>query len=153
MRNHAIAFLIVLSIIIIPTPAFSQKNVPDLNGSWKFNPAKSTWEGPGSFGWRIKQAGDRIVVEITDDRMSNRLEYVTDKKPRVAGVVPGQDGSDKKITARAWWEGKELILISQFQDGALPDLTSRFSLSPDGKVLSVRRVMGDMDRTLVFDKQ
>ena len=152
MRSHAAAFLIILSIIL-PTLVFSQKDVPDLNGSWKFNAAKSTWEGPGSFEWRIKQAGDRIVVEITGDRISNRLEYVTDKKPRIAGVLPGQDGSDKKITARAFWEGKELILISEFQDGALPELTSRFSLSPDGKMLSVKRVMGDMERTLVFDKQ
>ena len=149
----AVVQLSFLLGIILPTSAFSQKDVPDLNGSWKFNPSKSTWEGPGSFEWRIKQAGDRIVVEITGDRISNRLEYMADKKPRVAGVVPGQDGSDKKITTRAWWEGKELILISEFQDGALPELTSRFSLSPDGKVLFVRRVMGDMDRTLVFDKQ
>ncbi len=100
--------------------------------------------------WRIKQAGNRSVVEITGDHVTNMLEYVVDGRPRVAGMMPG---SNKKITTRASWEGRELKLISEFQDRELPELTSRFSLSADGKVLSVRRISGDLDMTLVFEKQ
>jgi hypothetical protein len=149
MKSQAIALLLFLGSIL-PISIFSQKAVPDLSGRWKLNTTKSLWDGVSSLEWRIKQEGNKIEVEIIADQVTNRLEYVVDGKPRVAGVDPR---SKSKIIARASCEGMDLILVTEFQDEARPVLTSRFSLSADGNVLSVRRIMGDLDKTFVFEKQ
>jgi hypothetical protein len=149
MRGRALALMLVLGSIL-PTSTFPQKAAPDLSGSWKLDTTKTAWDAVNSLEWKIKQDGDRIAVDITADRIKNRLEYITDGKPRVAGVDPV---SNTKIIARASWEGRDLVLVSELQDKKQPVLTSRFSLSANGKVLSVRRTMGDLDKTFVFEKQ
>jgi hypothetical protein len=100
--------------------------------------------------WVIRQTENNITVDITADGIANHLEYVADGKPRIAGTEPA---AKARWVARASWEGKDFVLVSQREDKSLPELNSRFSLSADGKVLSVRRVMGDNDQTWIFEKK
>jgi hypothetical protein len=148
MKIHAAA--LIFCLCVISSFAYPQTAVPDLSGTWKLNATKTGWDGVKSLEWRIKQTGNNIAVEIIADGTTNRLVYVVDGKPRLATVDPE---SKIKVVAQASWQGKELVLVSRFEDESLPELTSRFSLSTDGKVLSVRRVMGDRDITFVFEKQ
>ncbi len=149
MKTHAIVSAILL-FGLLQSSVYPQKGVPNLSGTWKLNPAKSLWDGTGVLAYRIKQKGNKILVEIAWEGGVNRLEYVADGTARIAGFDPN---SKTSVTTRASWQGRDLVLVSQFQSGSMPELTSRFSLSADGKTLTVRRTMGDTERTLAFDKQ
>ena len=139
----------------MPPPVYQQAKLPNLSGTWKLNVARSSMPGGAldpnhSLQYIITQSADKIVLEIVIDKDANRYEYVVDGNPRVSGVLPK---TKFKITTRASWEKGELVLVSNSEDGTLSELTSRFTLSKDGKVLSVRKIAENLDGTLVFEKQ
>jgi hypothetical protein len=80
----------------------------------------------------------------------NKLELVVDGKPRVVGGVPG---SKTEVVTRASWEGKDLVLKTEYSDPQLPRVTSRISLSANGKVLTIKRSDSQGDFMYVFERQ
>jgi hypothetical protein len=154
MKLHVITLLGLLTGVA-PAPAYQQSMLPDLSGAWKLNAAKSSMPGYSldpirSLQYKITQSVNKIILDIVDENGSNRYEYVADGKPRVSGVLPQ---TKTQIITRALWEKEHLILVSHTEDGTIPELTSRFTLSKDGKVLSVRKIAAGLDGTLVFEKQ
>jgi hypothetical protein len=80
------------------------------------------------------------------------LKYSTDGKETTNTVR----GNEVKSTAK--WEGDELAIAGKAQfNGADVTLTDRWSLSADGKTLTILRhvnsPMGETDQKIVLEKQ
>jgi hypothetical protein len=133
---------------------------PSFSGTWKLDTTRT------SFGKSPGRPRSRIdVIEHQDPRLAQTLHlvlesskdttlyrYVTDSTESVNFV------DRQEIKARVWWEGAELRLDSRTRfvvfDATLND---RWSLSADGKTLTMRRriksPLGEDEQTLVFEKQ
>ena len=151
MRSHFIALVLCVGSLL-SQPSFSQKQ-PNLSGTWKLNLKRSSWgdtkaKTPTSLEWRIRQSGNSFKVEIMADDISNALEFVADGKRRFAGTA-----GNIKVLVQAHWEDRNLVSSASFESGQLPDLTSRYSLSADGTILTVKRHSASIDQIFVFEKK
>ena len=82
------------------------------------------------------------------DDISNALEFVADGRRRFAGTA-----GNIKVLVQAHWEDRNLVSSASFESGQLPDLTSRYSLSADGTILTVKRHSASIDQIFVFEKK
>jgi len=133
---------------------------PNFSGTWVMNPQKSDFgdvSAPDSLRYVIRHTGANLVLTSTQDGVTTRLEMTTDGQERVT-----QSEEDSEIWARVYWEEKTLVW--QGRRKAKPahqvdpvSWTSRWSLSEDGKVLTVKRqitvVQGTLEQRITFDKK
>jgi hypothetical protein len=80
------------------------------------------------------------------------MKYSTDGKETTNSIR----GNEIKSTAK--WEANDLVIAGKASfNGADVTLNDRWSLSPDGKTLTIQRhvnsPMGDTDQKIVLDKQ
>lgn len=133
---------------------------PNFSGTWVMNAEKSDWGGveqPDSMHYVIRHTGATLVLTSTQDAVTKRLQMTTDGQERMTEEDP-----DSEIWARVYWEGKTLVW--QGRRKAKParqvdpiNWTSRWSLSEDGKVLTVKRqitmAQGTLEQTILLDKK
>lgn len=150
----AIAFLAATSL-------FGQSK-PDFSGTWKLNKAKSELgmfadRMPDDFTVKIDHKDPEIKISQPSMRGGTQESKVTtDGKPSES-TAQGPMG-EVKSKAIAKWDGAALVLdVEREMGGNTMSQSDRWTLSPDGKTLTIARKMvspmGEMEITQVLDKQ
>ncbi len=132
---------------------------PDFSGVWKLDPVKSDFAGEGvptSKIDRIEQKGNKLDV-TTDEVMSGNpvhgaSHYTLDGKECVNDVL------GNPLKASVTWDRAVMVMRTWGKFGDVDVLLiDKWSLSPDGKVMTVARHFEGhgivSDQTLIFDKQ
>jgi hypothetical protein len=156
MRSHAFR-VFSLALVAAAWGSLQAQAKPNFSGTWKLNPRKSDFgamPAPNSRTDRITQQGPDLedsyrqsgqMGEFTAD-----MKYSTDGRETTSKI----GGNEVKCTAK--WEGDELVVGGKTSlNGAT--LADRWSLSADGKTLTIRRhvnsPMGVTDQKIVLEKQ
>ncbi len=133
---------------------------PNFSGTWVMNPEKSNWGevgAPDIMRYAIRHTGANLVLVSTQDSVTKRLEMTTDGLERMT-----EEDADSEIWARVYWDGKTLVWEGRRKAKPAHQVdpinwTSHWSLSDDGKVLTIQReikvVQGTLDQTIVMDKK
>jgi len=113
---------------------------------------------PASAGYVIRQTGNMVMLQYTQDGQSSRVDIVPDGNEHVTETAP-----DSQTLTRAYWSGAVLVLESRLKPSPsskrLPvQWISRWTLSPDRKVLTIQRRISAPERdpiqqTVVFTRE
>jgi hypothetical protein len=132
---------------------------PNFSGTWKANIAKSDFgaiPAPDSRTDKILHEDpdlkDTMTVNGQMGESTAELKYSTDGKETTNTVR----GNEIKSTAK--WDGDELTIAGKGSfNGADLTLNDRWSLSADGKTLTITRHLaspaGETDQKIVLEKQ
>ena len=133
---------------------------PNLSGDWKLNAAKSNFgpiPAPATYNRKVTHAEPSITIEDTQtgsalgDQHDTRT-YTTDGTE----ITYQANGADVK--SGATWDGDALQISSKVSIQGM-DLVGKdkITLADDGKTMTdavhIASPQGDIDLTLVFDKQ
>jgi hypothetical protein len=158
MRSEAmlLAFLVIAGVFVGQTPASLRAQVAaGFNGDWTLNQDKSMFEPPAT-------RPDRRLVTLALRR--NELTQTTEtERTRLLEVEPFQEHSTTKVSYTAKFDGRETAVpnslatikltrvnASTFERVAInagASETSRWSLSADGKLLTVSTKGVDVEGT------
>ena len=132
---------------------------PNFSGAWKLNTAKSDFgamPAPDSRTDNITHEDPDLKDAYTQSgqmgEITAEMKYSTDGKETTNSVR----GNQIKTTAK--WDGDELAIAGKTQfNGADVTLSDRWSLSADGKTLTIQRhvnsPMGETNQKIVLEKQ
>jgi hypothetical protein len=129
--------------LIVACGLTSGQNKPNLNGVWKMDPARSDFgAGPVS-----ESRLDKIDINGVNlkDTITQKLQHGAESTYDMIYTIDGKEctnhvrGTLVKSTAR--WEGEELAIDSQVFSLREADIQDRWSLSADGKTITLRRHM------------
>jgi hypothetical protein len=132
---------------------------PNFSGDWKLNTAKSDFgamPAPDSRSDKIVHEDPDLKDSYTQNtqmgEITAEMKYSTDGKETTNTVR----GNEVKTTAK--WDGDELTIDGKASfNGADVTLKDRWSLSADGKTLTIQRhvnsPMGETDQKIVLEKQ
>jgi hypothetical protein len=146
-------------VAAVTAVASAASGTPDFSGTWMLNAERSDFAGetpPMSKMQKVEQAG--IDLTVTIDEIGERgtvhgvARYTTDGRDVVNDVLGNQ------LTSSIGWEGAIMIMRTWGKFGSADImLIDRWSLSPDGKTLTIAREFqghGQVaDQTLVFDRK
>lgn len=133
---------------------------PNFSGTWVMNPEKSNWGevgAPDVMRYAIRHTGANLILVSTQDSVTKRLEMTTDGLERIT-----EEDADSEILARVYWDGKTLVWEGRRKAKPAHQVdsitwTSRWSLSDDVKVITIKReikvVQGTLQQTIVMDKK
>ena len=148
---------IVFPLIMACGLAHSQTK-PDLNGVWKMDPARSDFgSGPVSVSRLDKIGLDGVDLK---DTITQKLQRGGESTYDMLYTLDGKEctnhvrGNLVKSTAR--WEGVELVIDSKVFALREADIQDRWSVSADGKTITLRRHMTGAvtaEQTLMLDRQ
>ena len=158
LKRSLAAALVVCSA----AAASAQPKAPDFNGQWELNVAKSDFgpmaqQAPTTASMTVTQSATSIkLVQAVSTPMGDQnqtQELALDGQER---TMPGMDG--EPATSAAKVEGDAMVVNTKMsRQGADITMTSRWTLSPDGKSLTVARdiatPMGALTMKLVYDKK
>ncbi len=138
---------------------------PDFSGTWVLNKAKSDFQmgrggGTPDVTLKVNQSSDSMKVNETfSSEMGSRDRAYTLKLDGQEQQIQGFMG--RPVTATAQWDGNKLIVsttMSFERQGQQMEMASddTWSLSPDGKVLTIDTTMessfGTRTSKRVFEK-
>jgi hypothetical protein len=148
---------IVFPLIVACGLAHGQTK-PNLNGVWKMDPARSDFgAGPVS-----ESRLDRISLDGVNlkDTITQKLRRADESTYDMIYTIDGKECTNhvrgNLVKSTAQWEGNDLVIDSKvfaFRQAAIQD---RWSLSADGKTITLRRHMTGAvtaEQTVTFDKQ
>ncbi len=152
-RRVALAALAALTLIHAQAPP-----KPDFNGSWQMNPAKSDFGGGPVSERRL----DKIALEGINfkDTMTQKLQRGAEATYDMIYTIDGKEctnhvrGNLVKSTAR--WEGDVLVIDSTVFTLLKAHIEDRWSISPDGKVITVKRHLTgarNADQLVILERQ
>ncbi len=155
--NPVITFLLfALAALWATAPAQAK---PNFSGEWKLNVSKSEFgplPAPISRTDKIKHEDPALKITTTQANQQGEgtfeLNYTTDGKESVNEIR----GNTMKSTSK--WDGDTLVIDTKANFGG-NDLTlsDKWSLSGDGKVLTINRhiasPMGEVDQKVVLEKK
>lgn len=155
--KHALA---AAAFTIVATAGSAQAQTPNMSGQWEMNAAKSNFgpipappkltmsieQGPAVFKFSqvvTTPAGDQSVVQTI---------------PIGAADTTWTAGDGGPVTSHTAWDGNTLVVTAKLQrQGADITQLGKWSLSPDGKVLTLVQQsttpMGAFTFTIVCDKK
>jgi len=114
-------------------------------------------ESPLSARYLIRHLGSKLEMQYEQDGHITRVDVTPDGEEHVL-----ETGPDTENLARVYWSGAALVFDGRIKpmasSKALPvKWTSRWTLSPDKKVLTIDRHItteqGSVDQKVVFEKQ
>ncbi len=155
--RFALAFIVLIAPFALAQQAPAK---PNFTGIWNMDPAKSNFGGlevPQSARYLIRQLGSKLELQYEQDGHTTRVDVVPDGEEHVL-----ETGPDTENLARVYWSGAVLVFegrIHPIAGGNAPPVkwTSRWSLSPDKKELTIERHIsvqqGSADQKVVFEKQ
>jgi hypothetical protein len=156
-RHLAVAMLLLAAGII---SAQQSPIKPNLTGTWNIDLDKSTFgglEGPQSARYLIRHLGAKVEMQYEQDGKVTRVDVIPDGEERML-----EDNPDTENLARVYWSGAVLVFEGRIRpktgSNAPPvKWTSRWSLSPDKKMLTIERHIATdsatVDQRVVFEKQ
>ena len=148
---------LVVTALIAASFAFA---APNFSGNWKLNAPKSDFgqfPAPSSMTQTVTHEEPKLAVEskqssdMGDFQIS--AKYTTDGKEC---VNQGFGGGQTKSVVK--WDGDALVIETKgtFGDNEFT-MKDRWTLSADGKVLTIQRhigsAMGELDQKITLDKQ
>jgi hypothetical protein len=154
--------LVLAFLLIVTAAALAQQTPtkPNLTGTWNVDLEKSNFgglEAPQSARYLIRHLGSKLEMQHEQDGHITRVDVTPDGEEHVL-----ETGPDTENLARAYWSGATLVFEGRIRpmasSNALPvKYTSRWTLSPDKKVLTIDRHIvteqASADQKVVFDKQ
>ena len=114
-------------------------------------------EAPTSARYLIRHLGSKLEMQYEQDGKITRVDVTPDGEEHVL-----ETGPDTENIARVYWSGATLVFEGRIKpmasSKALPmKWTSRWTLSPDKKVLTIDRHIAAeqaaVDQKVVFEKQ
>jgi len=151
-----IALLVVVLAVAIAGLAVAQGKV-DFSGKWapKVDPNAAPPAGGG--GGRGGMGGGPMTVkqtatELTQERTMGETTMTTVFKLDGTESVNAQGQGQAKSTAK--WDGAKLVIktVAEGPNGAM-ETTATWSLSADGKELTILRVTARGERSVTYTKQ
>lgn len=145
-----------IALLLLATNAHAK---PNFTGDWKMNPAKSAFGSmptPTSIVQKITHEEPNLKVVTTQvgemGEFTVEYGYTTDGKE----CVNKFRDLDRKSTLK--WDGDTLVIESKLDvQGNAISVTEKWSLSEDGKTLTVNRHFagpeGETDAKTVMEKQ
>jgi hypothetical protein len=144
MKRGLIAMALALPLIA----------APDFSGRWMLNVGKSQYgqfPAPEVMLRTVQMQGGQLTMSTyqkgAQGEVTTELKYTTDGKPSVNGQNTG---------TAAWYDDTLVIESSREMQGALLMQRDTWSLSPDGKTLTVTTKVklpnGEFDVKQVFEK-
>lgn len=133
---------------------------PNLTGTWNVDLEKSNFgglEAPQSARYLIRHLGAKVEMQYEQDGKVTRVDVIPDGEERVL-----EDNPDTENLARVYWSGAVLVFEGRVRPKASSNApavkwTSRWSLSPDKRVLTIERHIATdratADQKVVFEKQ
>jgi hypothetical protein len=133
---------------------------PNFTGIWNVDLEKSNFgglESPKSARYLIRHLGAKVEMQYEQDGHVTRVDIVPDGEEHVL-----EAGPDTENLARVYWSGATLVFegrIRPMTGSNAPPVkwNSRWTLSPDKKVLTIERHMSTdqatADQKVVFEKQ
>ena len=131
---------------------------PNFNGVWKMDPARSDFpSGPVS-----ESRLDRISVDGVNlkDTIAQKLRHRDESTYDMIYTLDGKPCTNhvngNLVTATARWEGSDMVIDSKVHALRTADIEDRWSLSADGKTITLKRHMTGAvtaDQTVIFDRQ
>lgn len=148
-----VAFFAVVLALAVTAVAFAQAK-PDFSGTWVLDPAKSDqMGGPGGGGGRGAGMGGPMTIKHagTDFAMTRGENTTTYKLDGTEQAVTMGQGT-AKATAKV--EGDKVVIktVRETPNGSM-ETTATYSLSADGKELTVVNSSQRGDRKMVYTKQ
>jgi hypothetical protein len=149
----------MLAGLLVLAASASAQTKPNFSGDWKLNVAKSNFgqmPAPSSLTQKIAHTDPSLNVQTAmsgDFAFNSDFNFTTDGKECQNAM-----GDQFKMTSTVKWDGDILTFDSKmdFQGTAMTGV-DKWSLSPDGKTLTVQRhfngPMGEGDAVMVLDKQ
>jgi hypothetical protein len=139
---------------------------PNLTGEWKLNVAASDFGDvppPTRQSEVVRQAGDEFAIAITIEREEMKQNYTLRfqsggaEMPLAKGSFP-EEAPFRILGVKGEWQGSVLLVTQRVSfQGAEGMVTSKYSLSADGKVLRktthVAMDAGTFDTKTVYDRQ
>jgi hypothetical protein len=139
---------------------------PNLTGEWKLNVAASDFGDvppPTRQSEVVTQAGDEFAIAITIEREEMKQNYTLRfqaggaEMPLAKGSFP-EEAPFRILGVKGEWQGPVLLVTQRVSfQGAEGTVTSKYSLSADGKVLRktthVAMDAGTFDTKTVYDRQ
>jgi hypothetical protein len=131
---------------------------PNLNGVWKMDPARSDFSSGPVSETRL----DRISVEGANmkDTISQKLRHREETTYDMIYTIDGKECTNhvngNLVKATVHWDGDELVIDSKVYALRNAQIEDRWSLSPDGKTITLKRHMTGAvtaDQTVIFDRQ
>ncbi len=155
-------YLALVFLCFLTAAAFAQQapEKPNFTGIWNLDLAKSSFgglEAPQSARYLIRQLGVKIEMQYEQDGHTTRIDVVPDGEEHLLETEP-----DSENLARVYWSSAVLVFEGRIRplpsSNAIPvKWTSRWTLSPDKKVLTIDRHIsterGNVDQKVVFNKQ
>ena len=158
MRSHTFR-VFSAALLAIACGLLQAQAKPNFSGAWKLNTAKSDFgamPAPDSRTDIITHEDPDLKDSYTQSgqmgELTAEMKYSTDGKETTNSVR----GNQIKTTAK--WDGDELAIAGKTQfNGADVTLSDRWSLSADGKTLTIQRhvnsPLGETNQKIVLEKQ
>jgi hypothetical protein len=148
---------IVFPLIVACGLAHGQTK-PNLNGVWKMDPARSDFgAGPVSESRLDKISLDGVNLK---DTITQKLRHADESTYDMIYTIDGKECANhvrgNLVKSTAQWEGNDLVIDSKVFALRQAAIQDRWSLSADGKTITLRRHMTGAvtaEQTVTFDKQ
>ena len=150
--------LIVVCVLLAAAGFIQAQNKPDFNGIWKMDPAKSDFGGgPVSESRLDKIALDGINLK---DTLTQKLQHGHETTYDMIYTIDGKECTNhvrgNLVKSTAHWEGSELVIDSKVFALLKANIQDRWSLSADGKTITVRRHLTgarNADQVVTLERQ
>jgi hypothetical protein len=151
-------FLLVGMAMVLATSQAAQAK-PNFSGEWKLNASKSEFSpmpAPEKRTDKIVHADPKLTVTTT--QTSQAGEGTFEQKYSTDGEETTNELRGAPVKSTAKWDGEALMITTKAVfNGMDITLSDKWSLSEDGKVLTVGRHIkapqGEFDQKLVMEKQ
>jgi len=152
--SHRRTLVLTAVIAVVAAGAARAQSVPNLSGTWVLDMSKSDF-GPAPAMARtevIDHQEPKLVIKRTLDGTQATLTYAVDGK-RYENSIGGTNAASTLA-----WDGPVLVMTTEVESPNGPaTIVDRFSLSADGKTLTIDRSIsvqqGTFGQTLVLSKQ
>jgi hypothetical protein len=163
--KRLIAALLVMGMMVGVQAQTASAAKPDFTGNWKLNVAKSDYgqvPPPTMETNVVTQTGDDFKVLVTqagsvgDQNYTLSFKAGGDVAPMAGDAFPA-NSEFSILSSKAEWAGRVLVMTqkAKYQGGPV-DISSRWTLSDDGKVItkitSFSLDQGNFVTTTVFEK-
>ena len=164
MKNAILNVCAALLVLLLSASAWAQDAKPNFTGKWNLDVAKSDFgpmPPPDSVVHVIEHKEPNVKIVTTQKsaqgETTNERLLTTDGKENVNKMRMGPDG-EQQVTSTSKWNGKALATSFKLSaQGAEFDINDSWTLSDDGKVLTIVRAIkapqGEFAATTVFNKQ
>jgi hypothetical protein len=152
--------LFVISVLLLAVFC-AAADTPNFSGIWKMDPARSDFgpqTAPQSAEYVIRHVGATVAFNYTQDGRTVRVDLIPDNEERITSST-----DETAVWTKCYWSGSVLVIESRekrrFGNQASTGVswTSNWTLSPDGKELTIEKTIhtedGEFKQKVLFVKQ